>query len=213
MTNLTQFSKHRHNPGVLLRDAIAPGMATATAAGARKRGALLGREVLQQVRLDMSRTIYPSYVGRPPAEVGSASAGSLSADQWRTFGLVNLVITLVRLWGRLPVSDERIGFLNNFVDLVVAVRLGTTRRVTPQKIQSYQSRISDYARGLLEQFPDEKLVTNHHLALHLGEVLHRFGPTQSYWAFPFERCIRLIRDVNNNFRPSTSPFCWWRVIY
>ena len=108
----------------------------------------------------------------------------------------------MRLWGCLPVGDERAGFLGNFIDLVVAVRLGTARRVTPQKIQSYQRRISDYACGLLKLFPDAKLVTNHHLALHLGEVLHRFGPTHAYWAFPFERCIRLIRDVNSNFHPS-----------
>ena len=114
----------------------------------RRRGAILGREVLQKVREDMACTLYPTFLNRAPPDVGSASAGTLTAEQWRTFCMINLVITLVWIWGFLPQCDRRAQFLKNFVDLVAAVRLGTAKRLTPSKINSYEVRMLDYLCGL-----------------------------------------------------------------
>ena len=178
---------------------------SADASPRRKRHVVLGKDIMEMVKADMAATLFPSFLKRAPLDVGSASAGTLSAEQWRTFCMINLVITLVRVWGHLPDSDRRSNLLRNFVDLVAAVRAGTAKRITPTKINLYGVRILDYLCGLRTLFPDMALVPNHHLALHLGEVLHSFGPTQSYWAFPFERCIRLLRSVNTSFHPSKSP--------
>ena len=168
----------------------------------RKRPVVLGKDILEMVHADMAATVYPSFLKRAPPDVGSASAGTLSAEQWRTFCMVNLIITLVRIWGHLPSSDRRAMLLRNFVDLVAAVRAGTAKRVTPRTTNSYGVRMLDYLRGLRMLFLDTSLVPNHHLALHLSEMLDTFGPTHSYWAFPFERCIRLLRNVNTSFHPS-----------
>ncbi|KAI0706638.1 hypothetical protein C8Q76DRAFT_630087, partial [Earliella scabrosa] len=154
------------------------------------------------VRRDMTLTLVPTSVGRVPVNVGSASAGTLSADHWRTFCTIHLSITLIRLWGDLPSSDRRRNLLDNFLHMVIAVRYGTTRRITRAKIQTYSHHIFQYVRGLRELFPEQDLVPNQHLALHLGEVLERFGPTQAYWAFPFERFIRILRKANSNNRTS-----------
>lgn len=148
--------------------------------------------------------MYPSYLGRPPAEVGSASAGSLSADQWRTFCLINLPISLIRIWNTTGTSERRTLLLTNFLDLVTAVKRGTARRLNSEVISSYQSHILRYVRGLRELFPDLDLTPNHHIALHLDEVLKAFGPAHAYWSFPFERLIGLIRQIGNNARPSES---------
>ncbi|KAI0649617.1 hypothetical protein C8Q79DRAFT_901919, partial [Trametes meyenii] len=159
-------------------------------------------DTLQQIRDDMSATIYPSYLGQPPKEVGSASAGSLSADQWRTFCLVNLPITLTRIWSSVDTSERRKLLLINFLDLVVAVKRATAKKLDPETIASFESHMLKYVRGLRYIFPDVDLTPNHHLALHLGEVLRDFGPTHAYWSFPFERYIRLVRDASQNSRPS-----------
>ena len=164
---------------------------------------MLDKNVLTQIRSDMSTTILPTFLSRAPLEVGSASAGSLTAEQWRTFCMVHLVVTLVRIWRILPTTDKRHRALINFVHLVVAARLGTTKQVTPYKIGCYEEAIHKYLTGLRTLFPDVALVPNHHLALHLPENLHAFGPVHSYWTFPFERCIRILRNVNSNFHPST----------
>ena len=148
----------------------------------------------------MALTDLPTSTGRVPVNVGAAAAGTLSADQWRTLCTIHMPITLVRLWANLPKLDRRRKMLDNFLHMVAAVRYGTARRISNIRIQTYNYHIFSYVRGLRELFPEQELVPNQHLALHLGEVLQRFGPTPNYWAFPFEQYIRLLRRPGINYR-------------
>ncbi|RPD63615.1 hypothetical protein L227DRAFT_474990, partial [Lentinus tigrinus ALCF2SS1-6] len=161
----------------------------------------MAQELLAQVlHKDMALTSLPTSIGRVPINVGAAAAGTLSADQWRTLSTVHLPITLVRLWANLPAVERKRKMLDNFLHMVAAVRYGTARRVSNIRVQTYNYHIFSYVRGLRDLFPEQELVPNQHLALHLGEVLSRFGPTQGYWAFPFERYIRLLRQGGINYR-------------
>ncbi|KAI0716956.1 hypothetical protein C8Q76DRAFT_616501, partial [Earliella scabrosa] len=161
---------------------------------------ILNKTILQRVREDIARTSMPTAVGRAPVDLGNAGAGTLTADQWRTVCTIHLPITLIRLWANLPPDDRRRKLLDNFIHMVIAVRYGTARRVSRARINMYTYHIFRYVQGLRELFPEQDLVPNQHLALHLGEILARFGPTQAYWAFPFERYIRLLRQANINHR-------------
>ncbi|KAI1782933.1 hypothetical protein LXA43DRAFT_899010, partial [Ganoderma leucocontextum] len=176
----------------------------------RKR-VILDKHVLEEVRADMAVSVLPSSVGRAPVNVGSAGAGTLSADQWRTLCTIHLVITLGRLWGNLPTPDNRQVLLENYLDLVTAVRYGTVRRSSLNRVGAYNFHMLRYIKGLRILFPDQDLVPNQHLALHLGEVLERFGPTHCYWAFPFERYIRLLRQANINYRNSETETTFFRA--
>ena len=146
----------------------------------------------------------PTYIGRAPVDVGSAGAGTLSADQWRTFCAIHLVITLTRLWGNFPLTDRRRQILANYLDLIAAVRFGTARRTSSNRIKTYEALIKNYIMGLRTLYPEHDLVPNQHIAMHLGEVLERFGPTHAYWAFPFERYIRLMRQAKINYKNSEA---------
>ena len=183
-----------------VEEASRPGALEGRVPRRQKKEIVLDRQILQEVHRDMSRTDLPTSVGRVPVNVGAAAAGTLSADQWRTLCTVHLPITLIRLWAGLPGVDRRRKMLDNFLNMVIAVRYATARRVSSIRIQTYNHHIFNYVQGLRELFPEQDLVPNQHLALHLGEVLARFGPTQSYWAFPFERYIRLLRQASINYR-------------
>ena len=165
-----------------------------------KKKIILNKSVLQEVIRDMAITALPSRVGRVPANVGSAGAGTLSADQWRTLCMVHLVITLTRIWGHFPGEDRRRQMLDNFLDLVTAVRYANVRRTSMGRIATYRYHVFRYVRELRRLFPEQDLVPNHHLALHFGEVLEGFGPSHAYWAFPFKRLIRIIRQAKVNYR-------------
>ena len=165
-----------------------------------KKKVVLNKSVLGEVTRDIAVTSLPSRIGRVPDNVGSAGEGTLSADQWRTLCMIHLVITLTRLWGGLPDEDRRRQLLDNYLDMVAAVRYANVRRTSRGRIATYRYHIFRYVRGLRTLFPEQDLVPNHHLALHLGEVLEGFGPTHAYWAFPFERLIRIIRQAKVNYR-------------
>jgi len=59
---------------------------------------VLGHSILEEVWKDQQRLILPSFVFPAPSDLGDEKR-KLSVDQWRSVGMIHLVITLVHLWG------------------------------------------------------------------------------------------------------------------
>lgn len=169
--------------------------------------AVLGREILSEVWSDMQKTTLPTWVTRAPKTAGSSRVGKLSADQWRVFCTVNLVITLVRLWGPEPADSRSRQMLGNFMDLVIATKLATSRTMTTAGIAEIHSRFRAYLSAVLLLFPKASLVSNHHLTLHLPTLFRLFGPTHSWRCFPFERANYILQRIQSNNR-----FGMWTVL-
>ena len=184
---LPEASSHYYVPG------------TVPAKG-KRRFDVFNKEVLKEVRDDISRIVVPSWLEKPPRNLGSAEHGKLKADQWRTLCTVHIVMTLGRLWGHSKAKYEERRVLQNFVDLVVAVDLATRRSMSPARARAYDARMYSYLTGIRELF-DQELVPNHHLALHLAQCLALFGPVHGWWAYPFERYNGMLQRLNTNNKP------------
>ena len=159
---------------------------------------LLGKEVMEQVWADMARTTLPSWMGRAPKNLGSPSHGKLKADQWRTACTVNLVITLVRLWGQHDSNEDLQAILSNFISLVIMVRWASRRSTSLDHIEIIQSNLDYYLKSLVDLFGKSVIRPNHHLSLHITECLQAFGPVHGWWAFPFERYNGILQRKNTN---------------
>lgn len=160
--------------------------------------AVLGKHTLSEVWLDKARTILPSWISPIPAEAGSARAGKLTADQWRTLCTVHLVVTLTRLWGSCEPGDRRRDLLGNFMHLVTATVILFRRSVDPEAIQSYEESMRAYLEGHLRLYPDLNLSPKHHLSLHVPEFLRGFGPVHGWVTWGFERLVLKFQNTNTN---------------
>ncbi|KAI1785656.1 hypothetical protein LXA43DRAFT_899280 [Ganoderma leucocontextum] len=170
------------------------------------------REVLEQVRQDIESTTLPSWIEKAPSNFGSAGQGKLKADHWRTVCTINMVITLVRLWGTARSSFEEIEALKNFLHLIIAVDLATRRSTNPIRAATYEHHMHQYLRGLRSLY-QSPLVPNHHLSLHLRPLLEAFGPVHGWWAFAFERYNGLLQRMKTNFKPAEMPKTFMRYFY
>ena len=160
----------------------------------------LNADVLKEIRADIEKTVFPSWLARPPRNFGHPSHGKLTADQWRSVTTISMVITLVRTWGaRTSTTFER-ELLGNFLHLVLAVEEGTRKSMSKGRAAFFDRHIYEYLTSLRRLF-NHNLVPNHHMSLHLRECLERFGPFHSWWAFPFERYNGLISRFNTNHKP------------
>lgn len=148
----------------------------------------------------MSRTRLPYWVSSAPPYVGSTRAGKLSADQWRSFCTIHLVVSLVRLWGASDPQSRHHKMLTNFMDLVTAVRLATMRSMTPDRIVQYQFHMTRYLTELLELYPDVGLSPNQHSSLHYPELLERFGPTHAWRCWAIERMNFKLQEIPTNMK-------------
>ncbi|KAH9027128.1 hypothetical protein EDB84DRAFT_1272817, partial [Lactarius hengduanensis] len=159
---------------------------------------VLGRLTLAEVWLDMSKTTLPSWIGRAPPELGNGKHGKLSADQWRTACTVNLVVTLVRLWGLKSPSERQHRMLVNFMDLVTACKLAMMRKSTPTRIKQFQEHMHRYLETTKELYVNSALTPNHHLSLHLPRLFENFGPPHAWVCFVFERCVRWLKFIKTS---------------
>lgn len=164
----------------------------------KKRTAVLGRDTIAEIRRDMHEITLPSWFTRAPSHPGERKWGKFTADQWRAFCMVNLPITLIRLWGSKPKDSREHKMLINFMHLVTAVKLGTMRKVTGTSIAAYELHMHKYLTGVLKLYPHTEISPYQHLALHFGTMLQRFGPTHTWRCFPFERYNYLLQKIPTN---------------
>jgi hypothetical protein len=163
-----------------------------------KKTCVLGRGVLAEIRHDMEHLRFPSWMAKAPSHPGEEKWGKFSADQWKTFCIHTLSITLVRLWGHKPEDSLERRQLDNFMHLVSAVKLATMRKVTEEVVARYEYHMHSYLRSLQLLYPDVKLTPYQHLSLHFGEFLRRFGPTHAWRCFPFERYNYVMQNLPTN---------------
>ncbi|KAE9383424.1 hypothetical protein BT96DRAFT_843851, partial [Gymnopus androsaceus JB14] len=152
------------------------------------------------VQEDMFKLGMPSWIDPAPSRPGEKGQGSFSADQWRTFYTINLLFTLVRLWGSLPQEDCRYKMLINFMHLITAVRLADMRVMTEACIRSFEYHMRVYLEELIDLYPHTRITTYQHMSLHFGNLLRWFGPAHSWRCFAFERLNYTIRKFPTNSR-------------
>ncbi|KAG1882110.1 hypothetical protein F4604DRAFT_1577839, partial [Suillus subluteus] len=131
------------------------------------------------VQHDMACTQLLYWVLPAPREAGSTQVGKLSADQWRSFCSIHLVVTLVCIWGPSDPNSRFHKMLQNSMDLMTTVKIASMCTMTPARISSYNLHMDHYLKNILELYPQVNLSPYHHLSGHFGELLQRFGPTHA----------------------------------
>ncbi|KAH9928229.1 hypothetical protein B0H21DRAFT_700382, partial [Amylocystis lapponica] len=137
------------------------------------------KEDLKRFERNIRATLRPVYSEGPPPKMGTSGHGKLKADQWKAAMEFELPVSLMKHWHQVELTD-----------------LSTSEHHCVQYTKYMHSYLSD----LLTIKPDIALRPNHHMALHLGDFLTRFGPMHGWWMFPFERVIGILQQVNTNFK-------------
>ncbi|KAF8588214.1 hypothetical protein K439DRAFT_1336009, partial [Ramaria rubella] len=155
---------------------------------------------------DISQLVAPSWITPPPSDFGSPSQGKLKADAWCTLCTICLPITLIRLWGcqdrqsqESLDTDRKFASMTNFMDLVQAILLATSRTLSQERIDSCLLFMKHYQVVLKDLYPKEhRDKPNLHALLHLPNLLTKFSPVHAWWTFPFERLIGCLQRVKTN---------------
>lgn len=161
---------------------------------------VLGRKVLSEVASDMEKMVLPRWVDPAPKRAGQKKQGKLSADQWRSLCSIHLVITLIRLWGHLPAGERWHQMLVNFLDLVLAVELGSMMVTSADHAAAYETVLTRYLVVMKELYKEAVVVPTHHLALHVPDFLRLWGPSPQARGFGWERFNHMLQGINTNKR-------------
>ncbi|KAH8978555.1 hypothetical protein EDB92DRAFT_1807319, partial [Lactarius akahatsu] len=159
---------------------------------------------LKEIWNDMEKTTLPSWCSPAPPRIGDKGQGKISADGWRVFCTVHLIVTLGRLWGSQPADSREKQLFANFCDLIAATKIVARRSVTTARAEEFRDLMLKYLSGLDKLFPMIRLVPYHHLAIHMTELLSHFGPTTAWRCWVFERYNHMLQNIETNGRFGTS---------
>ncbi|KLO04848.1 hypothetical protein SCHPADRAFT_789604, partial [Schizopora paradoxa] len=158
----------------------------------------ISKKELASIRGWISGTSRPRWYASLPKNLGEAGHGKLKADQWRSALEFDIPVALAQLWG--DKSSPRHELYKCTMYLAIAIRFGTSHRISEDHITSYTRNMHSYLKLMLEIDPSLRLHPNHHNSLHLGNILRRFGPMHGWWMYPFERVIGRLQKSNTNFK-------------
>ena len=135
----------------------------------------------------------PYDVGRLPSSLGEKlEFSNLTADQWKNFALI---YAKPCLWDLLPPeSYESICMLCDIVKIIVQPSL------TNADISRLDYLFKSHHQSFENNYDRFQVSVNHHMALHIPDMIKDFGPSHSFWCFSFERMNGVLSGLPNSNR-------------
>ncbi len=150
---------------------------------------------LKLVHACLAETIIPSWLERPPTNLGAKSHGKLKADQWLQLFSIFLPLILPELWT--PNSDC-VGLLDNFHDLVACTNILCAYSISPARADLFHDHYISYRKSSNTLFPNVKSQPNHHYAMHNVDLMKFWGPLIRLSEFPYERHNGKLQKIKTN---------------
>ena len=94
--------------------------------------------------------------------------------------------------------------LDNYMQLILAVNIAGSLRISEDDIKEYETVILDYLQGMKTLYKEAPLKPNHHFSLHIPVFLRRFGPVHAWRAYGPERYNYLLQNMNTNKQTGAS---------
>ncbi|KAJ7174176.1 hypothetical protein C8R43DRAFT_873624 [Mycena crocata] len=160
-------------------------------------------DTLEAIRACIRDVDLPTWVARPPKNLGEAKHGKLKAQEYLTLFTVILPLVLPELWWK---GDERERkLLKNFYHLVACTNILASFTTSNLDADEYTAHYIAYRTDLPDLFPGFKSMPNHHFAMHNGQLLKFWGPLAGLSEFPGERMNGLLGRVKHNRRVDDIP--------
>ncbi|KAJ3991699.1 hypothetical protein F5050DRAFT_1580963, partial [Lentinula boryana] len=141
---------------------------------------------IAQIRHCISEVLLPTWIERPPKNLGEKSHGKLKAHQLLILFTVIFPLIIPELWTNSSDNFEK-KLLKNFCDLVAATNIIASYSTTSEEADSYRSHFVSYRKSMAELFPQYHSLPNHHYGMHNTEHLKFWGPLVCLSEFPGER--------------------------
>ncbi|EAU88650.2 hypothetical protein CC1G_01023 [Coprinopsis cinerea okayama7 len=158
---------------------------------------IFSKSQLAAIRECIAATSIPSWVDRPPTNLGETSHGKLKADQWLSLFLIFFPLCLPEIWS-FPLTQQSEQLLQNFYQLTTCTIILSAYSTSDEYADSYTSFYKDYRHSSKQLFPHIATRPNHHYAMHNGMLLKFWGPLIQISEFPFERHNGELQRVKTN---------------
>ncbi|KAJ6550329.1 hypothetical protein B0H19DRAFT_1265160 [Mycena capillaripes] len=152
---------------------------------------------LEKIRQCIMEVSLPTWVTRPPGNLGDMKYGKLKAEEFLT--LFSAILPLVL--PEMELDDEpsrHEAMFDSFCQLVAATNILASFKTSNSAADAFLIHYHAYFSSIQNLFPDVAVVPNHHLAMHNGDILKNWGPLASQNEFMGERTNGMLQKIKTN---------------
>jgi hypothetical protein len=158
----------------------------------------LTADQLARVRACIQEVLLPTWVERPPGDLGEARHGKLKAHELLVLFTDILPLILPELWWK--GSQQDMGLLENFCFLVASTNIIASYSISATDPDDYMNYYIQFRSTLHALFPAISSRPNHHYAMHNGHLLQFWGPLSILSEFPGEQANGMFQRTKTNHR-------------
>lgn len=159
---------------------------------------------LQAIRNCISNVTIPTWVQRPPTNLGEKIHGKLKAHEYLSLFTCILPLIIPELWYSPTATELHRQHLYSFHHLVSATHIISSFKTSNAAADSYTYHYKQYRQSIQTLFPQHSSKPNHHYAMHNGPLLKYWGPLAAFSEFPGERMNGMFQKIKTNKKFSKS---------
>lgn len=164
---------------------------------------------LEQIHSCIQNVSLPTWVGRPPTNLGEKGHGKLKAHQYLTLFTVIFPLILPKIWSKAS-ADSALEheMLESFYNLVASTNIIASFKTSNSEAESYTQHYLTYRASIQQLFGNTPSIPNHHFAMHNESLLKYWGPLAGLSEFPGERINGMLQKIKTNRHLCESHFSY-----
>ncbi|KAF9471292.1 hypothetical protein BDN70DRAFT_977179, partial [Pholiota conissans] len=155
---------------------------------------------LQSIRDCIRDVSLPTWVQRPPINLGEPGHGKLKAREYLTLFTNIFPLIIPQLWYSPTATNEQHQHFLCFYHLVAATNIVSSFKTSNAAADEYMQHYIQYRTLIQQLFYYVPSKPNHHYAMHNSDLLKYWGPLPSFSEFPGERINGILQRINTNHR-------------
>ncbi len=153
---------------------------------------------LQVIRNCIQNVSLPTWVSRPPGNLGKASHGKLKAQEFLTLFTVIFPLVIPELWHFPSASEMERKHFQCFSSLVIATNIICSFKTSSADADMYTHYYVRYREIVQQIYAHWPSKPNHHWAMHNATMLKYWGPLASLSEFAGERLNGMLQKIKTN---------------
>ena len=155
---------------------------------------------LQAIQNCISNITLPTWVQRPPTNLGEPSHGKLKAHEYLTLFSCIFPLIIPEFWHSETMTNLQHQHLQSFHHLVAATNIISSFKTSNASADEYTGHYIQYRKSIQVLFPHVHSKPNHHYAMHNGALLKYWGPLPPLSEFAGERMNGMLQKIKTNRR-------------
>jgi len=146
----------------------------------------------------ISNISLPTWVGRPPSNLGNKSHGKLKAHELLSLFSAIFPLIIPEFWCSPNATQTQKNHLECFHHLVSATNITCSFKTSDEEADRYTHHYIEYRKLIPALFPQSHSLPNHHFAMHAGPQMKYWGPNPPISEFSGERMNGMLQNISTN---------------